>query len=89
MEATMSEDKTAFEQGMEMWQRMSAGYTDTVTKAVEQAMAQSAGFRAQVDQAVATAMSAQLEATLTALRSLEQQVQTMAAKVDDLLKKQS
>jgi len=81
-------EKTPFEQGMEMWQRMSAGYTDTVTKAVEQAMAQSAGFQAQINHAVATAMSAQLEATLTAIRALEQQVQALADKVDELVKKQ-
>lgn len=84
----MTEGKTPFDQGMEMWQRMSAGYTDAVTKAVEQTMAQSAGFQAQVNHAVATAMSAQLEATLTAIRALEVQVQAMAAKVDELLKKQ-
>ena len=84
----MTEGKTPFDQGMEMWQRMSAGYTDAVTKAVEQAMEQSAGFQAQVNRAVATAMSAQVEATLSAIRALELQVQAMAAKVDELLKKQ-
>ena len=84
----MTEGKTPFDQGMEMWQRMSASYMDTVTKAVEQTMEQSAGFRAQVDRAVGAAMSAQLEATLTAIRALEVQVQAMAAKVDELLKKQ-
>jgi hypothetical protein len=82
-------EKTPFEQAMEMWQRMSAGYTDTVTKAVEQTMAQSAGFQAQVNQAVATAMSAQLEATLTAIKALEQQVQSLADKVDELLQKKA
>ena len=84
----MTEGKTPFDQGMEMWQRMSAGYTEAVTKAVEQAMAQSTGFQAQVNRAVGAAMSAQLEATLTAIRALEVQVQAMAAKVDELLKKQ-
>jgi hypothetical protein len=84
----MTEDKTPFDRGMEMWERMSASYMDTMTKAVEQTMEQSAGFRKQVDRAVATAMSAQLEATLMAIRSLEMQVEAMAAKVDELLKKQ-
>jgi RNA polymerase-binding transcription factor DksA len=85
----MTESKTPFDQGMEMWQRMSASYMDTMTKAVEQTMAQSAAFRAQMDHAVATAVSVQLEATLTAIRALEQQVQSLADKVDQLLKKQA
>jgi RNA polymerase-binding transcription factor DksA len=84
----MTESKTPFDQGMEMWQRMSASYMDTMTKAVEQTMSQSSAFRKQVDRAVATAMSAQLEATLTAIRALEQQIQALATKVDELLQKE-
>jgi uncharacterized protein YceH (UPF0502 family) len=83
----MSDDRTPFDRGMEIWERMSASYMDTMTKAVEKTMEQSAALRKQVDKAVATAMSAQLEATLAAIKALEQQVQLLSAKVDQLLQK--
>jgi hypothetical protein len=84
----MTEGKTPFDQGMEMWERMSASYMDTMTKAVEQTMEQSTAFRKQVDKSVATAMSVQLEASLAAIKALEQQVQLLATKIDQLLQKQ-
>ena len=84
----MTEGKTPFDQGMEMWERMSASYMDTMTKAVEQTMEQSTAFRKQVDKSVATAMNIQLEATLAAIKALEQQVQLLATKIDQLLQKE-
>lgn len=84
----MSDEKTVLDQTMAMWERMSANYMDTMTKAVEKTMEQSTAFRKQVDKAVATALGAQLEATLAGLKALQNQIEQLSAKVDELLKRE-
>jgi len=84
----MSDDKTMLDQTMAMWERMSATYMDTMTKAVEKTMEQSTAFRKQVDKAVATALGAQLEATLAGLKALQGQIEQLSVKVDELLKRE-
>jgi hypothetical protein len=81
----MSEDKSFFEKNMEMWERWTSSYMDTMASAMEKTMEQSTALRKQVDKAVATAVGTQMDATLTAIRSLEKQVETLSAKIDEML----
>jgi hypothetical protein len=84
----MSEEKSVFDRSMEMWERWTGTYMDTMAKAMERTMDQSAAFRKQVDRAVAMAVETQLGATLTAIRALEKQIETLSDKMDELLKQQ-
>jgi hypothetical protein len=83
----MSEAKSFFETNMQMWEKWTSTYMDTMAKAMEKTMEQSASFKEQMDKAVVTAVNAQLDATLAAIKSLEQQVETMSGKIDELLEK--
>jgi hypothetical protein len=81
----MSEDKSFFEKNMEMWERWTSSYMDTMASAMEKTMEQSSALQKQVDKAVGTAVGAQMDATLTAIRSLEKQVEILSAKIDEML----
>jgi hypothetical protein len=81
----MSEDKSFFEKNMEMWERWTNSYMDTMASAMEKTMEQSTALRKQVDKAVATAVGTQMDATLTAIRSLEKQVEALSAKMDEFM----
>lgn len=81
----MSEEKSFFEKNMDMWERWTSSYMDTMAKAMEKTMEQSAALKKQVDQAVATAVGTQMDATLSAIRGLEKQVEALAGKIDELL----
>jgi len=83
----MSEDKTLFEKNLEMWEKWTNTYMETMAKAMDKTMEQSSAIQKQVDKAVSAALTAQLEATLAGIKSLERQMQTLSAKVDELLKK--
>ncbi|MGD2040206.1 MAG: hypothetical protein PVH11_05230 [Anaerolineae bacterium] len=84
----MSEDKSFFEKNMEMWERWTSSYMDTMASAMEKTMEQSSALQKQVDKAVATAVGAQMDATLTAIRSLEKQVETLSGKIDEMLQQE-
>ena len=81
----MSEEKNLFEKNLEMWERWTNSYTDTMFKAMEKGMDQSAAFGKQVDEAVNKAVHAQGEAMLTALKALEHQVEVLTEKIDEML----
>jgi hypothetical protein len=80
----MTEASNVWEQNVEMWNKMSSAYMDTMFKTAETAMAQSTAFQKQINQAASTAASAQLDATLSAIKSLEQQVEALAEKLEQL-----
>jgi TolA-binding protein len=84
----MSEDKSFFEKNMEMWERWTSSYMDTMATAMEKTMEQSSALRKQVDKAVATAVNVQMDTTLAAIRSLENQIETLAGKIDELLQQE-
>ncbi|MBU0490713.1 MAG: hypothetical protein KKA73_07495 [Chloroflexi bacterium] len=80
-------EKSMFEKNVEMWERATSQYMDTMFKAMEKTLEQSAAFQKQVTAAVNTSVGAQFEATLTAIRTLEKQVEALSAKVDELIDK--
>jgi hypothetical protein len=81
-------EKSFFEQNMEMWEKWTSTYMDTMSKAMDKTMEQSAALRKQVDKAVATAIGTQLDATLAAIKSLERQVEALSGKIDELLEQE-
>jgi hypothetical protein len=85
---TMSEEKSFFEKNMEMWERWTSSYMDTMATAMEKTMEQSATLRKQVDKAVATAVSVQMDAALAAIRSMESQIEILSGKIDELLQQE-
>ena len=85
----MSEAKSFFETNMQMWEKWTSTYMDTMSKAMEKTMEQSVAFKEQMDKAVTTAVNAQMDATLAAIKSLEQQVELMSGKIDELLEKEA
>jgi hypothetical protein len=85
---TMSEEKSFFEKNMEMWERWTSSYMDTMATAMEKTMEQSESLRKQVDKTVATAVGAQMDTMLTAVRSLEKQIETLAGKIDEVLQQE-
>jgi hypothetical protein len=84
----MSEEKSFFEKNMEMWERWTSSYMDTMATAMEKTMEQSATLRKQVDKAVATAVSVQMDAALAAIRSMESQIEILSGKIDELLQQE-
>lgn len=73
---------------MEMWEKFTSSYMDTMFKTVEKTMEQSQVFKQQVDKAVAATMQAQTDATLATLAAMQHQLETLTAKVDELIEKQ-
>ena len=84
----MSENWGMFEKNVEMWEKWTSSYMDTMSKAMEKTMEQSTAFKKQMDKAVATAVNTQLDTTLAAIKSLEHQVETLSGKIDELLKQE-
>lgn len=77
-----------FEKNMEMWEKWTSTYMDTMSKAMDKTMEQSAALKKQVDKAVATALGTQLDAALAAIKSLERQVESLSGKIDELLEQE-
>ena len=73
-----------YKRNLEMWEKFTSSYMDTMFKTVEKTMEQSNVFKAQVDKAVAQTVSSQFDATLAALQALQRQVEALSAKVDKL-----
>jgi hypothetical protein len=73
-----------YKRNLEMWEKFTSSYMDTMFKTVEKTMEQSTVIKAQVDKAVAQTVSSQFDATLAALQALQRQVEALSAKVDKL-----
>jgi hypothetical protein len=84
----MMTEKNFFEQNMEMWEKWTSTYMDTMSKAMDRTMEQSAALKKQVDKAVATAVGTQLDAALAAIKSLERQVEALSGKIDELMEQE-
>jgi lysozyme family protein len=87
-EKAMSEDKSLFEKNMELWERWTSSYMDTMAKAMDKTMEQSVVFQKQVEKAAAVAVDAQLGATLAAIKALEKQMEMLSSRIEELLKRQ-
>ncbi len=81
----MAEENSILEKNIEMWEKMTGSYMDAMFKTVERTMEQSTAFRERMDKAVSQTVSAQFEAMLTAIKSLERQVEMLNDKVDEVI----
>lgn len=77
-----------FEKNVELWEKWTSTYMDTMSKAMDKTLEQSASFRKQVDQAVAASIGAQMDAALAGIQALERQIEMLSEKMDELLKEQ-
>ncbi|MCB9135559.1 MAG: hypothetical protein H6636_09035 [Anaerolineales bacterium] len=77
-----------FKQNVEMWEKFTTNYMDTMFKTVEKTMEQSQSFKEKMDKAVEDTVAAQMKATLTALQALQRQVEMLNEKVDKLMEKE-
>lgn len=78
-----------FKKNLELWEKFTSNYMDTMFKTVERTMDQSQAFRERVDQAANKAVSAQLNATMSALEALQRQMQALSEKVDKLMEQET
>lgn len=62
---------------------------DRVSQAVNKTLEGSQALQEQMTKAVNTAVTAHLDATLTAIKSLEHQVETLSKKVDEFIEGQT
>ena len=91
----MSEEKNIFEKNMEMWEKWTGTYMDTMAKAMDKTMEQSASLKKQVDKAVATAIGTQFDAALGAIKARVkgglnalEQVEALSGKIDELIEQE-
>ena len=76
-----------FKKNIEMWEQFTTTYMDTMFGMVEKTMNQSQAFKDQMDRVVNEAVSTQLEATMSTLQLMQQQMEDISAKMDALLEK--
>ncbi len=81
----MDGEKTLWEQNIALWEKWTGAYTDTMFKAMEKTLEQSTSFRGQIDKAVNTAMSTQMDMMLSAIRALERQMAALSEKMDKVI----
>lgn len=77
-----------FKKNMEMWEKFTSSYMDSMFKMVEKTMEQSQVFRSQVDRAVSEAVKSQMQATEAGLEALQRQVAALSEKLDQFAKKE-
>jgi ubiquinone biosynthesis protein UbiJ len=82
----MTDPKHLFDQNIQMWEKMTTAYMDSMFKAMQKSVDQTTAFRKQIDESVNAAVSAQLADSLSAIQSLERQVAMLSQKVDQLIR---
>ena len=70
---------------IEMWEKFTSTYMDTMFTTVERAMQQSKVIRESVDSSVNKAMANQMEVTMETLKSMQRQLEALTEKVDKLM----
>ena len=75
-----------FKKNMEMWEQYSTTYMDTMFKTMERTMQQSQALQDQLNEMVEKSVSAQTEASLAMLNSIQKQLEMLTDKVDQLVK---
>jgi hypothetical protein len=78
-----------YKKNLEMWEKFTTSYMDTMFRTVEKTLEQSKVFKDRVDKAVASTMESQMDVTMSSLETLQRQLETLNAKVDELIEKQS
>ncbi len=74
-----------FKKNVEMWEKFTSNYMDMMFKTVEKTMDQSRTFQEKMNEAVNKSVTGQMDATMSALEALQRQVESLSAKVDELM----
>ena len=74
-----------FQKNIDMWEKFTSSYMDTMFRMVEKSMDQSQVFKDQMDRVVNEAVSQQLETTMTTLKTMQKQMEILSEKMDELL----
>lgn len=74
-----------FKKNVEMWEKFTGNYMDMMFKTVEKTLEQSRTFQEKMNEAVNKSVSGQMDATMSALEALQRQVESLSAKVDELM----
>lgn len=85
----MTEDKNFVEKGLEknveLWEKWTGAYMDTMFKAMDKTMEQSATFQEHIDKAVSMAFHAQSAAMMNTLQTMQDQLEKLTNKVDEFI----
>ena len=76
-----------FQKNIDMWEKFTTSYMDTMFRMVEKSMNQSQVFKDQMDRVVNEAVSQQLETTMATLMAMQKQMEILSEKMDELLNK--
>lgn len=76
-----------FKKNVEMWEKFTSSYMDTMFGMVEKTMNQSQAFKEQMDKVVNEAVSNQLNATMKSLDLMQSQMEEISQKMDAILEK--
>ena len=74
-----------FKKNIEMWEKFTGTYMDTMFKMVEKTMDQSQVFKEQMDKVANEAVSNQLEMTMATLNAIQKQMDAVSEKLDKLM----
>ncbi len=74
-----------FKKNVEMWEKFTDTYMDTMFRMVEKTMDQSQVFKEQMDKVANEAVSNQLDVTMAALEAIQKQMDTLSEKLDELM----
>ena len=76
-----------FKKNVEMWEKFTSSYMDTMFGMVEKTMNQSQAFKEQMDKVVNDAVSNQMDATMKSLDLMQSQMEEISKKMDAILEK--
>ena len=76
-----------FQKNIDMWEKFTTSYMDTMFRMVEKSMNQSQVFKDQMDRVVNEAVSQQVETTMATLMAMQKQMEILSEKMDELLNK--
>lgn len=76
-----------FKKNIELWEQFTTSYMDTMFRMVGKTMDQSQAFQDQMERVVDETVSKQMTATMTTLQAMQNQMETLSQKMDQLLEK--
>ena len=85
----MTDEKSFAEKGLEknveLWEKWTGAYMDTMFKAMDKTMEQSTTLQDNVNKAVSMAVHAQTATMMTMLKTMQDQLEKLTDKVDEYL----
>jgi len=76
-----------FKKNIELWEKFTTSYVDTMFNMVGKTMDQSQAFQDQMEKVVDQAVTQQMNATTATLEAVQKQIEALSAKMDQMLEK--